>query len=86
MEYTAKLDRAIIKRIPRLRSVTGYGMGMGAHNISARVRANIGVAKNKNGEEVEGRTGSLIKSLTPSAIGCSKPYGPTMLGPFRSCI
>jgi len=33
------------------------------------VRASVGVAKNKNGDEVEGRTGSLINSLTPSAIG-----------------
>lgn len=22
----------------------------------------------------------------PSATGCSSPYGPTMLGSFRSCI
>lgn len=42
---------------------------MGAHNISARVRASMGVARNKNGEEVDGRIGSLINSLTPSAIG-----------------
>ena len=53
--------------------MTGWGMGMGAHNIRARVRASIGVARNRNGEEVEGRTGSLINSLTPSAIGCSSP-------------
>lgn len=46
----------------------------------------MGVARNRKGEEVEGRTGSLIKSFTPSEIGCSRPYGPTMLGPFRSCI
>lgn len=42
---------------------------MGAHSISARVSARIGAAKNRNGDEVEGRTGSLIKSLSPSAIG-----------------
>ena len=46
---------------------------MGAHNVRARVSASIGIAKNRRGEEVEGRTGSLIKSLTPSAIGCNKP-------------
>lgn len=50
------------------------------------MRASIGVARNKKGEEVEGRMGSLINSLTPSAMGCKRPYGPTMLGPFRSCI
>lgn len=48
--------------------------------------ANIGVAKNKIGEDVDGFTGSLINSFTPSAIGCSKPKGPTILGPFRCCI
>lgn len=46
---------------------------MGAHRVMARVNARIGVAKNKKGDEVEGRTGSLINSLTPSAIGCSNP-------------
>lgn len=56
-----------------MRSVTGCGMGIGAHSVMARVSANIGVARNRNGDEVDGRTGSLIKSLTPSAMGCSNP-------------
>lgn len=60
---------ASTNKIPRLRSVTGYGIGMGAQRVRARVRAKTGVARNKKGDEVEGRTGSLIKSLTPSAIG-----------------
>ena len=42
---------------------------MGAQRVRARVRAKIGVIRNKKGEEVEGRTGSLMNSLTPSAIG-----------------
>lgn len=46
---------------------------MGDHKDKARVSARIGVAKNRKGEEVEGRTGSLMNSFTPSAIGCSKP-------------
>ena len=54
---------------PRLRSITGWGIGMGAHSVRARVSARMGVAKNRNGEEVEGRTGSLINNLTPSAMG-----------------
>lgn len=53
----------------RFRSVTGWGRGTGAHKVSASVRANIGASRNKMGEEEEGRTGSLINSLTPSAIG-----------------
>ena len=72
--------------MPRLRSTIGYGSGKGAQSVSARVKASIGASKNRTGEEVEGRTGSLINSFTPSAIGCRSPYGPTMLGPFRSCI
>lgn len=52
----------------------------------ARVSASTGAAKNRNGEDVDGRTGSLMKSFTPSAIGCSNPYGPTTFGPFRSCM
>ncbi len=35
--------------------------------------ASMGVRRNRTGEEVEGRTGSLIKSFTPSAIGCNRP-------------
>lgn len=44
-------------------------MGIGAQRVRARVRASIGVRRNRIGEAVDGRTGSLIKSLTPSAIG-----------------
>lgn len=44
-------------------------MGMGAHKAMANVRASIGVRRNKKGDEVEGRIGSLIKSFRPSAIG-----------------
>lgn len=73
IEYTARLDRARINRIPRLRSVTGCGKGMGAHRVMARASANIGVARNRNGDDVDGRTGSLMKSFTPSAMGWSSP-------------
>lgn len=73
IEYTARLEIASTNKTARLRSVTGYGIGMGAQRVSARVRARTGVARKRNGEEVEGRTGSLIKSFTPSAMGCSRP-------------
>lgn len=33
----------------------------------------MGAAKNKNGEAVVGRTGSLMNSLMPSAMGCRRP-------------
>lgn len=64
---------AKINRIPKFRSVTGCGIGIGAHSIIASVNASIGVAKNRKGDDVDGRTGSLINSFTPSAIGCNRP-------------
>lgn len=73
IEYTVRLDRARINKIPKFKSRTGWGRGMGAHKVRARVSASIGVAINRIGEEVDGRTGSLIKSLTPSAMGWSSP-------------
>ena len=69
IEYTARLDRASKNSTPRLRLVTGCGIGMGAQRVKASVKARTGAARNKNGEEVEGRTGSLINNFTPSAIG-----------------
>lgn len=48
-------------------------MGMGAHSVRASVKARIGARRNRMGEAVEGRTGSLMKSLTPSAMGCKSP-------------
>lgn len=73
MEYTARLESAKIKRIAKSRLITGWGRGIGAQRVRARVSASIGASINKRGEEEEGRTGSLIKSLTPSAIGCRRP-------------
>lgn len=48
-------------------------MGIGAQRVRARVSASMGVRRNRTGEAVEGRTGSLIKSFTPSAIGWRRP-------------
>ena len=59
--------------MPRLRSRTGYGRGMGAHRVRARVSASMGARRNRTGEEVDGRTGSLVKSFRPSAMGCRSP-------------
>lgn len=55
--------------MPRFRSITGWGIGMGDQRMRARIRARMGAKINNKGEAVEGRTGSLMKSLTPSAIG-----------------
>lgn len=61
-------------------------MGRGIHMVKARVSARMGAKMNIEVEDVAGRRGSLMKSLIASAMGWSKPYGPTTFGPFRNCI
>lgn len=46
----------------------------------------VGAIINKDIEVVKGRIGSFINNFMASANGCKMPYGPTMLGPFRSCM
>ena len=46
----------------------------------------VGARINIEAEDVAGRSGSLMKSLIASAIGWSRPYGPTTFGPFRNCM
>lgn len=84
--YTARLDSASINRIPRFMLVMGCGMGRGVHMVRARVRARMGAMMNIEVDDVMGRRGSLVNNLIASAIGCSRPQGPTMFGPFRSCM
>lgn len=48
-------------------------MGIGAHRVMARVKASMGVARNRKGDDADGRMGSLMNSLTPSAMGCRRP-------------
>ena len=54
--------------------------------VRARLRARTGARINMEIEEVAGRNGSLMKSLIASAMGWSRPYGPTTFGPFRNCM
>lgn len=61
-------------------------MGRGIHMVRARVSASTGAMMNIVVEDVAGRRGSLVNSLIASAKGCKRPYGPTMFGPFRSCM
>ena len=61
-------------------------MGRGIHIVKARPRAKIGARINIEAEDVAGRSGSLMKSLIASAMGWTRPYGPTTFGPFRSCM
>lgn len=63
-----------------------WGMGSGVQMVSAIVKARMGAIINIEIEDVRGRNGSFVNSFTASAIGCNRPYGPTMLGPLRNCI
>lgn len=73
-------------RRPRFKSVRENGSGRGIQIVIAKRRASMGVIMKRIGDEVDGRIGSLINSLIPSATGCSSPNGPTMFGPFRACM
>lgn len=86
MEYTAKLDIASMNSRPRLRSARENGRGSGIQIEMARSRASIGVMRNRMGDDVDGRMGSLMNSFTPSARGWRSPNGPTMFGPLRFCM
>lgn len=80
------LERASMNSRPRFMSANIIGIGRGVQIESAINSASVGVRINSVGDAEEGRTGSLMNSFTPSAIGCRSPKGPTMLGPFRSCM
>lgn len=49
--------------------IRGWGIGRGTHIVRARVNARIGAMINIEMEDVNGRRGSLVNSLTASAIG-----------------
>lgn len=61
-------------------------IGRGTHRLNASVSDRVGAIINKDIEVVKGRIGSFINNFMASANGCKMPYGPTMLGPFRSCM
>lgn len=86
IEYTARLDMANMNSTARFILIRGCGMGRGIHIVRARVSARTGATINMEGDDVSGRSGSLINSFMASAMGWSRPQGPTTFGPLRSCI
>ncbi len=62
-----------MNRTPRLRLISGCGMGRGVHIVRARVRARTGAIMNIETDDVRGRRGSFVNSFTASAIGCRSP-------------
>lgn len=67
--YTVRLEIARINKRPKFRLMIEWGSGRGIHMRRARVKARVGVIRNSMGDDVEGRIGSLVKSLRPSATG-----------------
>lgn len=84
--YVNMPDMAMMKSNPRFMFASGNGIGIGAQVVNARVNAMIGESVNRIGDESVGFVGSFRISFMPSAIGCSRPKGPTRLGPLRSCM
>lgn len=66
--------------------ISENGIGRGAQSRRDSIIARAGPVKKVAEAEVVGRISSFKKSFTPSAAGCRSPYGPVILGPFRSCI
>lgn len=64
---------ASINRTPKLRLISGCGMGRGVHIVRARARAKTGAIINIETDDVRGRRGSFVNSLMASAIGCRSP-------------
>lgn len=62
-------DIAIINSRVRFMFVKANGIGIGAHDVSARVKAKMGDKVNKIGEERDGFVDSFVISFRPSAIG-----------------
>ena len=60
--------------------------GMTAQAIRARVKVRTGANRNTARFAPDGITVSFISSLRPSAIGWSRPNGPTTFGPLRSIM
>ncbi len=60
------------------------GITAQATRLSRKV--SIGASMNTTRLAPDGMIVSLTSSLRPSAIGCSRPNGPTTIGPCLSCM
>ena len=69
-----------------LASATSGPKGTTAQAASAGMMVMIGPSTNRPLLAAVGMMISLVSSLSASAIGCSKPNGPTRLGPSRICV
>ena len=67
-------------------STTPGRNGITAQAISATVKVMIGAIRNRPLFAADGMMVSCRNTLSPSAKLCSRPNGPTTLGPRRSAI
>src|SRR5437764_3513777 len=85
MPYTPSEASAKMNSRPTLRSVTcNQGpKGITENDNKAGINDTTGAAIYKNLFALVGTTSSLKRNFSPSAIGCSRPKGPTRVGPGR---
>ncbi|MCY1555278.1 hypothetical protein D9M68_919220 [compost metagenome] len=69
-----------------LASTASGPKGTATHAASAGMMAMIGPRRNSPLAAALGLMISLVSNLIASAIGCSRPNGPTRLGPRRTCM
>src|SRR5579863_2807801 len=55
-------------------------------DVSAKITAIMGAARNSGLYTCGGVRSSLNRNLIPSAAGCNNPNGPTRVGPHRFCM
>ena len=60
--------------------------GITAQATNAKIKVSMGANTNRILLAPEGIMVSFKNNLTPSAMGCKSPKGPTILGPLRNCI
>ena len=79
---------AIRNRTPTFRSAKAIRSpkGMTAKTTIVGMKMATGPAQKMNLSALRGVIGSLRRSLSASATGCSSPLGPTRFGPMRFCI
>ena len=86
--YTPSEEIANRYRMPTLMSAitSPSPTGITAQATIASTKVSIGAMMNTTRLAPAGRIVSLANSFRPSASGCSRPNGPTLAGPVRSCM
>src|SRR5579885_2815543 len=86
--YTPRLVIASRYKSPALMfdSTTLSSNGITAHTANAGITASSGDRKYRNRFALLGVMTSFSNSLNTSAKACSRPNGPILLGPMRTCI